>query len=218
MAIRVLIADDQARAHCAPAIALSSTPREEDLEVVGEASDGEHAVSLARRVAPGVCPMEVRMPGMDGIQATRRLMELDALPRVILLTTFDFDEYVPAALPAGASGFLLKDTSAADLCAAVRVVAGGDALLAPRVTRRLIERFERLPGVAAPPSGWDELTEREREVFARVAEGQSNTEIATGLFLSPPTVKTHVSRLLRKLGARDRIQLVVLAYRCGLVG
>ncbi len=212
--IRVLIADDQALVRTGFRFILEAEP---DLEVVGEAPDGEHAVALARRVKPDVVLMDVRMPGVDGIEATRRLMTFDAPPRVVMLTTFDFDEYVLDALRAGASGFLLKDTSAGDLGAAVRVVAGGDALLAPRVTRRLIERFEGLPGTAAPPAGWAELTEREREVFALVAEGQSNGEIASALFLSEPTVKTHVGRLLRKLDARDRVQLVVLAYRCGLV-
>jgi DNA-binding NarL/FixJ family response regulator len=211
--IRVLIADDQALVRTGFRLILESEP---DLEVVGEAPDGEHAVALARRVRPDVCLMDVRMPGMDGIAATRRLMELPAPPRVIMLTTFDLDEHVLDALRAGASGFLLKDVSAGELGAAVRVVAGGDALLAPSVTRRLLERFERLPAMAAPPPGWAELTEREREVFDLVAEGRTNAEIGAALHLSEPTVKTHVGRLLRKLDARDRVQLVVLAYRAGL--
>jgi len=213
MSIRVLIADDQALVRTGFRLILEA---EDDLVVVGEAPDGEHAVALARRVAPDVCLMDVRMPGMDGIAATRHLMELQNAPRVIMLTTFDLDEYVLDALRAGASGFLLKDVSAADLGAAVRIVAAGDALLSPSVTRRLLERFERLPGVAKPPAGWDEITERESEVFALVAEGRSNAEIGQALHLSEPTVKTHVGRLLRKLDARDRVQLVVLAYRCGL--
>lgn len=214
MSIRVLIADDQALVRTGFRLILNA---EHDLEVVGEAPDGEHAVALAQRVAPDVCLMDVRMPGMDGIEATRRLMQLPSPPRVVMLTTFDLDEYVLDALRAGASGFLLKDVSAGDLGAAVRIVAGGDALLSPRVTRRLLERFERLPGVAKPPPGWDDLTDRERQVFALVAEGRSNTEIGAALCLSEPTIKTHVGRLLRKLDARDRVQLVVLAYRCGLV-
>ncbi len=214
MPIRVLIADDQALVRTGFRLILEA---EEDLEVVGEAPDGEHAVALARRVAPDVCLMDIRMPVMDGITATRRIAELPDPPRVVMLTTFELDEYVLDALRAGASGFLLKDVTASELGSAVRIVAGGDALLAPRVTKRLIERFERLPGATAPPPGWEELTAREREVFRLVADGRSNGEIAAELFLSQPTVKTHVGRLLRKLDARDRVQLVVLAYRCGLV-
>ena len=213
MAIRVLIADDQTLVRTGFRHILNAEP---DLEVVGEAPDGEHAVALAQKLAPDVCLMDVRMPGMDGIAATRRLMEMPAPPRVVMLTTFDLDEYVLDALRAGASGFLLKDVSAGDLGAAVRIVAGGDALLSPRVTQRLLERFEQLPDVAKPPPGWDELTERERDVFGLVADGLSNGEIGATLHLSEPTVKTHVGRLLRKLAARDRVQLVVLAYRCGL--
>ncbi len=213
MSIRVLIADDQALVRTGFRLILNA---EDDLEVVGEAPDGEHAVALAQRVEPDVCLMDVRMPGMDGIAATRRLMQLPSPPRVVMLTTFDLDEYVLDALRAGASGFLLKDVSAGDLGAAVRIVAGGDALLSPRVTQRLLQRFERLPGVPKPPPGWDELTEREREVFTLVADGRSNTEIGATLCLSEPTIKTHVGKLLRKLDARDRVQLVVLAYRCGL--
>jgi DNA-binding NarL/FixJ family response regulator len=213
MSIRVLIADDQALVRTGFRLILEA---EEDLVVVGEAPDGEHALALAQRVAPDVCLMDVRMPGMDGITATRRLMALPDPPRVVMLTTFDLDEYVLEALRAGASGFLLKDVSAADLGAAVRIVAGGDALLSPRITRRLLERFEHLPGTSQPPAGWDDVTDREREVFALVADGRSNAEIGHTLHLSEPTVKTHVGRLLRKLDARDRVQLVVLAYRCGL--
>jgi DNA-binding NarL/FixJ family response regulator len=213
MAIRVLIADDQALVRTGFRMILNA---EDDLEVVGEAPDGDHAVAVAKQVKPDVCLMDVRMPNTDGIAATRRLMELPEPPRVVMLTTFDLDEYVLDALRAGASGFLLKDVSAGDLGAAVRIVAGGDALLSPRVTQRLLERFEQLPAAAAPPPGWDELTEREREVFAHVADGQSNAEIGATLHLSDATIKTHVGRLLRKLDARDRVQLVVLAYRCGL--
>jgi DNA-binding NarL/FixJ family response regulator len=215
MPIRVLIADDQALVRTGFRLILQA---EDDLEVVGEAPDGEHAIALVQRVKPDVCLMDIRMPGMDGITATRRLTELAPTPRIIMLTTFELDEYVLDALRAGASGFLLKDVSAEELGTAVRVVAGGDALLAPRITRRLIERFEQLPSAATPPPGWADLTEREHEVFDLVAAGKSNAEIAADLFLSHPTVKTHVSRLMRKLDARDRVHLVVLAYRCGLVG
>lgn len=213
MPIRVLIADDQALVRTGFRLILNA---EDDLQVVGEAPDGEHAVALARQTSPDVCLMDVRMPGVDGLAATRRMMELPSPPRVVMLTTFDLDEYVLEALRAGASGFLLKDVSAGDLGAAVRIVAGGDALLSPRVTRRLLERFEQLPAIATPPAGWEELTEREREVFALVADGRSNAEIGAGLHLSEATVKTHVGRVLRKLDVRDRVQLVVLAFRCGL--
>jgi DNA-binding NarL/FixJ family response regulator len=213
MTIRVLIADDQALVRTGFRLILEA---EDDLEVVGEAPDGEHAVALAQRVKPDVCLMDIRMPRMDGITATRRLTDAGPAPRVIMLTTFELDEYVLEALRAGAGGFLLKDVSAEELTSAVRIVAAGEALLAPRITRRLIERFEQLPAASAPPAGWAELTDREREVFQLVVAGQSNAEIAAELFLSRPTIKTHVSHLMQKLGARDRVQLVVLAYRCGL--
>jgi len=185
-----------------------------DLEVVGEAGDGAEAVELARQQRPDVVLMDIRMPGMDGLEATRRIMadELLGGVRVLVLTTFHLDEYVYQALRAGASGFLLKDTPPAELLAAIRVVAAGDALLAPRVTRRLIQEFVRRPEPAAvAPAALAALTDREREVLALVARGLSNTEIAERLVVSPATSKTHVSRVLAKLQARDRAQLVMLA-------
>jgi DNA-binding NarL/FixJ family response regulator len=212
----VLIADDQALLRGSFRVLLDLTP---DLTVVGEAGNGAEAVALARDTQPDVVLMDVRMPQMDGIEATRLIAGAPRTPhtRVLILTTFDLDEYVYAALRAGASGFLLKDVRPDDLVAAIRVVAGGDALLAPAVTRRLIAEFaarpERRPRTAGPPG----VTEREREVLLLVARGLSNTEIADRLRLSLATVKTHVSRLLTKLGARDRAQLVIVAYETGLV-
>ncbi|MGI5291617.1 response regulator [Nonomuraea polychroma] len=190
---------------------------EPDLTVVGEAGDGEEAVRLARAGAPDVVLMDVRMPGLDGIQATRRIVTDPALAgvRVVILTTFDMDEYVYGALRAGASGFLLKDTEPMELIHAVRVAARGDALIAPAITRRLIAEFAGR--VTRPAPELTGLTEREREVLGLVASGLSNEEIAARLVLSPATVKTHVSRILAKLAARDRAQLVVVAYESGLV-
>ena len=217
MTISVLIADDQALVRAGFSALLEA---EDDLEVCGEASDGEEAVRLARALAPDIVLMDVRMPRMDGLEATAAITSDGQLAdtRVIVLTTFELDEYVFGALRAGASGFLLKDLETADLLSAIRVVKDGDALLAPRVTRRLIEAFSRSPErtLATPPS-LDELTPREREVLALVGAGLSNAEIAARLVLSPLTAKTHVSRLLMKLGARDRAQLVVVAYESGLV-
>ena len=217
LSISVLIADDQALVRAGFAALLEA---EDDLEVCGEASDGEEALRLARSLAPDIVLMDVRMPRMDGLEATAAITSDERLPdtRVVVLTTFELDEYVFGALRAGASGFLLKDLEAPDLLAAIRVVAEGDALLAPRVTRRLIEAFARSPerALASPPS-LDELTAREREVLALVGAGLSNGEIADRLVVSPLTAKTHVSRLLMKLGARDRAQLVVVAYESGLV-
>jgi DNA-binding NarL/FixJ family response regulator len=215
--IRVLIADDQALVRAGFRALLDAQP---DIEVVGEAVDGAQAVTLTVETTPDVVLMDIRMPVLDGLEATRQIAEDPrcAATRVVILTTFELDEYVFGALRAGASGFLLKDLEATDLLAAIRVVAEGEALLAPRVTRRLIEAFARSPErtLAAPPS-LDELTAREREVLALVGVGLSNGEIADRLVVSPLTAKTHVSRLLMKLGARDRAQLVVVAYESGLV-
>jgi DNA-binding NarL/FixJ family response regulator len=213
--IRVLIADDQALVRAGFRVLIDSAP---DLEVVGEAGDGREAVALARSKKADVVLMDVRMPVLDGLSATRELTGVPGGPRIIILTTFDIDEYVFEALRAGASGFLLKDTEPADLLQAVRIVAAGEALLAPSVTRRLIEEFAIRPDPhRTPPEALEVLTDREREVLALVARGLSNGEIATELFISPATAKTHVSRVMMKLGARDRAQLVVAAYETGLV-
>jgi DNA-binding NarL/FixJ family response regulator len=216
--IRVAVADDQALVRSGFAVLLRSA---DDIEVVGEAADGAEAVELVTRERPDVVLMDIRMPEMDGLEATRRITANDATAaaRVLILTTFDHDEYVYEALRAGASGFLLKDTLPDDLLAAVRVVAAGEALLAPKITRRLIERFAEQGSAAAPTPnpGLDTLTEREAEVLSAVARGLSNAEIAEQLFMSHATAKTHVSRLLTKLDARDRAQLVVIAYEAGVV-
>ena len=214
---RVLIADDQALVRAAFRMLVDS---EADLEVVGEAADGREAVALSLQLKPDVVLMDIRMPVMDGLQATRELLADPAAEgvKVLVLTTFDADEYVFGALRAGASGFLLKDAEPADLLGAVRIVAAGDALLAPSVTRRLIAEFASRPDPdRVLPAALDVLTEREREVLSLVAQGCSNQEIATMLFISPATAKTHVSRVMVKLGARDRAQLVVIAYDTGLV-
>ncbi|MHB1583854.1 MAG: response regulator [Acidimicrobiales bacterium] len=217
MTIGVLVVDDQALLRTAFSSLIDA---EDDLAVVGEAADGQQAVDAARRQSPDVVVMDVRMPVMDGIEATRRITAASGpgAPRVLILTTFDLDEYVFEALRAGASGFVLKSRPLEELLAAIRVVAAGDALLAPSVTRRLIAHFaERARPAPEAPAGLDDLTEREREVLALVAEGLSNAELGERLHVSLPTVKTHVSRILTKLGARDRTQLVVLAYASGLV-
>jgi DNA-binding NarL/FixJ family response regulator len=215
--IRVAVADDQALVRSGFTVLLRSA---EDIEVVGEAGDGREALALVAAERPDVVLMDIRMPEMDGIEATRRIVASDVDTRILVLTTFDLDEYVFGALRAGASGFLLKDTQPEDLLAAVRVVAGGEALLAPSVTRRLIERFaEPEPQPEAPPRvppGFDTLTEREVEVLAAVARGLSNAEIAEELFMAHATAKTHVSRLLTKLDCRDRAQLVMVAYEAGI--
>jgi DNA-binding NarL/FixJ family response regulator len=213
--LRVLIVDDQELVRTGFRVILSAEP---DLEVVGEAEDGREAVTLARRLRPDVILMDVRMPVLDGVAATREIRAQPDAPYVVVLTTFDIDEYVYGALRAGASGFLLKDVRAHELAAAVRTVAAGDALLAPSITRRLIGEFVERREVPAPPPGFDELTPREREVLELVARGLSNAEIAAQLVVAEATVKTHVTRILMKLGLRDRVQAVVLAYEHGLTG
>jgi DNA-binding NarL/FixJ family response regulator len=217
--IRVAVADDQALVRGGFSVLLRTA---DDIEVVGEAEDGDAAVRLVARERPDVILMDIRMPVMDGVEATRRITADARLAstRVLILTTFDLDEYVFESLRAGASGFLLKDTLPDDLLAAVRVVAGGDALLSPRVTRRLVEEFVQrtAPAPSAARHQLDALTPRETEVLAAVARGLSNAELAATLFMSQGTAKTHVSRLLTKLHARDRAQLVMIAYEAGVVG
>ena len=214
--IPVLVADDQALVRAGFVALIDS---EEDMRVVAEAADGEDAVGAARRTAPRVAVMDVRMPAVDGIEATRRICADPHLPdtRILVVTTFDLDEYVYAALRAGASGFLLKDTDPADLLRAIRVVAAGDALLSPGVTRRLIAEFATRREGPSDDGRLAGLTGREAEILALVARGLSNQEVAARLVLSPLTVKTHVSRILGKLGCRDRAQLVAVAYETGLV-
>ena len=214
--IRVVLADDQALVRAGFRALLDA---EEGIEVVGEAADGAEAVALARRLVPELVLMDIRMPGMDGLEATRRISQDPALSavRVVVLTTFQLDEYVFEALRSGASGFLVKDIEPADLVRGVRAVAGGDALLAPSVTRRLIEEFAARSKQPRPAPELSLLTEREREVVALAAEGLSNAEIADRLVVSAATVKTHVSRAMMKLHARDRAQLVVIAFESGLV-
>ena len=208
--IRVAIADDQALVRTGLRLILQA---EEDMEVVGEAEDGRAAIELVRTVSPDVILMDVRMPVLDGIEATRRVA---AETRVLVLTTFDLDEVVFEAIRAGASGFLLKTSPADELVRAVRVVAAGDSLLSPSITRRLVEEFARRP-VAAEPRGLDELTRRELDVLRLIARGLSNAEIATELFVEASTVKSHVASVLAKLDLRDRVQAVVAAYESGLV-
>jgi DNA-binding NarL/FixJ family response regulator len=216
MSIGVLIADDQALARSGFRMVLEA---EEDIEVVGEAATGRQAIDGTRRLKPNVVLMDVRMPELDGIAATREIAsEGEQAARVLILTTFDIDEYVYDALAAGASGFLLKDAQPEELIAGIRVVASGEALLAPTITRRLIEDFSRArPGRMQTPPGLDELTPREREVWGLLAQGLSNAEIAERLIVGETTVKTHVARVLMKLGLRDRVQAVVLAYESGVV-
>jgi DNA-binding NarL/FixJ family response regulator len=213
--IRVVIADDQSLVRAGFRMILAS---QADIDVVAEASDGEEAVAAWRRLRPDVLLMDIRMPRLDGLEATRRILENGGDGcKVVMLTTFDLDEYVYAALRGGASGFLLKDLSPEGLIAAVRLVAAGDALLAPSITRRLVERFARPAPPAIAQGAVASLTTRELEVFKLVARGLSNAEIADRLFLSEATVKTHITRILSKIEARDRVQAVVLAYETGLV-
>jgi DNA-binding NarL/FixJ family response regulator len=214
MNIRVLLADDQQLVRTGFRMILKA---EKDIEVVGEAGDGAEAVELALQLRPNVVLMDIRMPVLDGLEATRRLVAANADSRVLILTTFDLNEYVYEALRAGASGFLVKDAPAAQLVTAIRVVADGEALLAPSVTRRLITEFARRPAPTAKPDEMEELTPRELEVLQLVARGLSNAEIAKELFVSDATVKTHVARVLMKLSLRDRVQAVVAAYESGLV-
>ena len=212
--VTVLIADDQALVRAGFRTILESQP---GIEVVGEAADGRDAIDLAKKRHPQVVLMDIKMPDIDGIQATRRILEGQQEVAVLMLTTFDLNEYVYESMRAGASGFLLKDVLPEDLVAAVRVVAGGDALIAPAVTKRLIEHFVKTAPPAMPPAELSDLTPREVEVLTLVARGLSNAEIATDLVLSQATVKTHVKHILAKLDVRDRVQAVVFAYEAGLV-
>ena len=214
--VRILLADDQPLLRTGFRMVLGT---EDDLDIVAEAGDGLEAVELSRRLLPDVVLMDIRMPRMDGVAATRAIVDARLPVRVLILTTFDLDEYVVGALRAGASGFLAKDVPAEDLVTAIRTVAAGEAVVAPRILRRLLDRFaDVLPDPAAtPPKALDALTEREREVLVQVARGLSNAEIARELSVSETTVKTHVGHVLTKLGLRDRVQAVVLAYETGLV-
>jgi DNA-binding NarL/FixJ family response regulator len=214
MTIRVVLADDQPLVRAGLRVLIADTA---DLDVAGEAGTGAQAVQLARDLRPDVVVMDIRMPGMDGIDATRMITADNAAARVVVLTTFDDDDYVYAALRAGASGFLVKDMALDDILAAIRVVAAGDALIAPGVTRRLIAQFAGRPQPPPPRREIEGITEREREVLTLVGRGLSNGEIAASLFISAATAKAHVARLLAKLGARDRVQLVIAAYDAGLV-
>jgi DNA-binding NarL/FixJ family response regulator len=212
MSVRVLVADDQSMVRAGFRMLLSG---QEDIEVVAEASNGLEAVDKASRFHPNVVLMDIRMPELDGLRATERILAADGSARVLILTTFDLDEYVYEALRAGASGFVLKDDPPEQLIAAIRTVAAGDALLSPAITKRVIEQFARIHR-PAPPQGLDELSEREREVFREVARGLSNAEIAQELFIGETTVKTHVTHILQKLGLRDRVQAVVVAHQTGI--
>jgi DNA-binding NarL/FixJ family response regulator len=212
VSIRVLVADDQSMVRAGFRMLLSG---EEDIEVVAEASNGLEAVAKAARFQPTVILMDIRMPELDGLEATRRILAADDAARILILTTFDLDEYIYEALAAGASGFVLKDDPPEQLIAAVRTVAAGEALLSPTVTKRVIEQFARSPR-PAPPKGVDELTAREREILRLIVAGLSNAEIGKELYISDTTVKTHVTHILQKLDLRDRVQAVVLAYETGL--
>jgi DNA-binding NarL/FixJ family response regulator len=210
--IRVLVADDQSMVRAGFRMLLNG---ERDIEVVAEASNGLEAVAMARRCDPAVVLMDIRMPEIDGLEATRRILAANRAARILILTTFGLDEYVYEALRAGASGFVLKDDPAEQLIAAVRTVAAGNALLSPAVTRQVIRKFTRMPR-PAPPKEVDGLTEREREILRLISTGLSNAEIGHELFISETTVKTHVTHILQKLGLRDRVQAVVLAYQTGM--
>jgi DNA-binding NarL/FixJ family response regulator len=212
MTIRVLVADDQSMVRAGFRMLLGG---EEDMEVVAEASNGLEAVDKAERFHPGIILMDIRMPELDGLQATRRILATDKAARILILTTFDLDEYVFEALRAGASGFVLKDDSPEQLIAAIRTVAAGDALLSPAITKRVIQKFARTPR-PDPPKQLEELSERERDVLRLMSNGLSNAEIGKELYISETTVKTHVTHILQKLNLRDRVQAVVLAYQTGL--
>jgi DNA-binding NarL/FixJ family response regulator len=212
MTIRVLVADDQSMVRAGFRMLLSDEP---DIEVVAEASNGLEAVDRTMRFHPTVVLMDIRMPELDGLQATRRILADDESARILILTTFDLDEYVYEALADGASGFVLKDDPPEQLLAAIRIVAAGEALLSPAITKRVIKQFARIPR-PAPPQAFEELTMREHEVFRLIANGMSNTEIARKLYISDTTVKTHITHILQKLNLRDRVQAVVLAYQTGL--
>jgi DNA-binding NarL/FixJ family response regulator len=212
--IRILIADDQELVRTGFRVVLDAEP---DLEVIGEAADGLTAIEAAKTLQPDIVLMDIRMPNLDGIEATRRIAAGDGSPRILILTTFDLDDYVYEALSAGASGFLLKDARAEELRQAVRMVASGDALLSPAITRRLIESYTRRPPPTVHPAPLAELTPRELEVLRHVARGLSNSEIAKELIVGDATIKTHVARIFSKLGLHDRAQAVVLAYESGLV-
>jgi len=214
MTISVVLADDQPLVRSGLRVIMADHP---DLDVVGEAASGAEAVRLAQELSPDVVVMDIRMPGMDGIEATRLITAASTTTRILVLTTFDEDEHVYGALRAGASGFAVKDMAVDDILAAIRVVAAGDALLAPGVTRRLIADFLRIPGPTPQrsPRPIEDITQREQEVLTLVAQGRSNTEIAAELFISVATAKSHVARLYTKLGARDRVQLVITAYETG---
>ena len=212
MSVRVLVADDQSMVRAGFRMLLSGA---EDIEVVAEASNGLEAIDKAARFHPTVILMDIRMPELDGLQATKRILAADNGARILILTTFDLDEYVYEALAAGASGFVLKDDPPEQLLAAIRTVAAGEALLSPTVTKRVIEHFMRIPR-PTPPKEFDELTAREQEVFRLIASGLSNSEIAHELYISDATVKSHITHILQKLNLRDRVQAVVLAYQAGL--
>jgi DNA-binding NarL/FixJ family response regulator len=212
MTIRVLVADDQSMVRAGFRLLLA---REPDIDVIAEARTGIEAVQQAARFNPTVVLMDIRMPDLDGLEATRRILAADPAARILILTTFDLDEYVYEALQAGASGFVLKDDPPEQLIAALRTVAAGDALLSPAVTKRVIQQFARLPR-PAPPASIDELTARELDIFRLIADGLSNAEISERLYIGDTTVKTHVTHILQKLGLRDRVQAVVLAHQTGL--